>query len=35
VIVKVPRTGVDAGRACFHVYGRADVIVDATGFFLP
>lgn len=35
VIVKVPRSGPHAGDVCFHVYGRADVIVDATGFFLP
>ena len=35
VIVKVPRTGPHTGDVCFHVYGRADVIVDATGFFLP
>lgn len=35
VIVKVPRTGSHVGDVCFYVYGRADVIVDATGFFLP
>ncbi|CAB4584241.1 unannotated protein [freshwater metagenome] len=35
VIVKVPRTGPHTGDVCFHVYGRADVIVDATGFFMP
>jgi hypothetical protein len=35
VIVRVPLTGSDAGRICFHVHGTADVIADITGFYLP
>ena len=35
VIVRVPQTGVNAGRICFYVYGSADVLADVTGFYLP
>jgi hypothetical protein len=35
VTVRVPLTGPDEGRICFHVHGAADVIADVTGFYLP